>query len=190
MVSTFEIQKNLQNVLAEHPITVKTYLTKDELIIVLNRSRRKPINYENVTRIVETQLIEWQLEGIKKLKIFGRSTHQNYPEWQQVIEINANHLTKKSNRNQIHIPDTAKLIPTFFKTLTSKKVTAQAGNRLYRIKLALLVPGFGTFLYGIWLICNAEMAGFILFLITAVLATGLAVVEALDVLCQEMNRRD
>lgn len=190
MVSTFEIQKVLQNVLAEHLLTVKTYLTKDELIIVLNRSRRKPINYENVIQIVENHLSEWQLDGIKKLKIFGRSNHQNYPEWQQVIEINANNLTRKSNRNPIHIPDTAKLIPKFFKTLTSKKVTAQAGSRLYRIKVALLVPGFCTFLYGIWLICNAEMAGLILFLITAVLATGLAIVEALDVLCQEINRRD
>lgn len=190
MVSTFEIQKILQNVLADHPLTIKTYLTKDELIIVLNRSRRKPINYENVIQIVENQLNEWQLDGIKKLKIFGRSNHKNYPEWQQVIEIKANNFTSKSNRNPIHIPDTAKLIPKFFKTLTTRKMTAKAGNRLYRIKLALLVPVFLTFLCGIWLICHAEMAGFILFLITAVLATGLAIVEAFDVLCQEMNRRD
>ncbi|WP_017715869.1 hypothetical protein [Kamptonema formosum] len=190
MVSTFEIQKDLQVALADRPIAVKAHLTKDELIIVINRSRGNPINYEDLLKIIENQLLEWQLDGIAKVKIFGRINDQSHPEWQKAFEMRGNRIQMKSERPAPHIQKNGRLILNIASTLTSKRVKVKASSRLMTVKLGLLGAASFTLIYGTSLVAKAETAGFIMFLSATVLATGLAVVEAIDILCEEIKRRD
>lgn len=190
MVSTFEIQKDLQVALADRPIAVKAHLTKDELIIVINRSRGKPINYEDLLKIIENQLLDWQLDGIAKVKIFGRINDQSHPEWQQAFEMHGNRIQMKSDRQPPHIQKNGRLILNIASTLSSKKLKEKVSSRLLTVKLGLLGAASFTLIYGTSLVAKAETPGFIMFLSATVLATGLAVVEAIDVLCEEIKRRD
>ncbi len=189
MVSAIDIEKSLQDALPEQRFTVKTHLNKDELILVINRSRRTQINYNTLAKIVEEHWLDWQLEGIKKIKIFGRINYQSQPEWHQVVDIERpRQLIGRGDRKQlIHLEGNGRLISNILKALKDKKIKDRGAAKLLRLKLALIGPCMFAFIDGAWLTGQSETQGYILLLVSTVLATGLAVVEAIDILRKEMK---
>lgn len=188
IVNAIDIEKYLQDALPEQRFTVKTHFHKDELILIINRARRAQIDYNNLVKIIQDNWLNWQLEGIKKIKIFGKMSSEVKPEWYHVLDLDKGKMIENNEGKQlINLEGNTQLISNILKALKNKKIKDRGAAKIMRIKLALICPCIFAFLDGVWLTGNSETQGYILLLVSAVMATGLAVVEAIDILRKELR---
>lgn len=188
IVNAIDIEKYLQDALPEQRFTVKTHFHKDELILIINRARRAEIDYNNLVKIIQDNWLNWQLEGIKKIKIFGKMSSEVKPEWYHVLDLDKGKMIENNEGKQlINLEGNTQLISNILKALKNKKIKDRGAAKIMRIKLALICPCIFAFLDGVWLTGNSETQGYILLLVSAVMATGLAVVEAIDILRKELR---
>ncbi|HIK29406.1 MAG: hypothetical protein N3E45_15780 [Oscillatoriaceae bacterium SKW80] len=186
--AAIDIEKSLQDALPEQRFTVKTHFHKDELILIINRARRAQIDYNNLVKVIEYNLLNWQLEGIKKIKIFGRMSCESKPEWYQVLDLEKSKMIVNGEGKQmINLEGNNQLISNILKALKNKKIKDRGAAKLMRIKLALICPCMFAFIDGVWMTGQSETQGYVLLLVSAVMATGLAVVEAIDILRKELR---
>ncbi|MBD2043113.1 serine/threonine-protein kinase [Microcoleus sp. FACHB-672] len=82
-----EIQKVLQEALNPYEVKVQVSLAKAQLTIVINREEEHKVNYFEVTRVIQSQLNELQLNALERVKVFGRVNKQSTPEWQKVLKV-------------------------------------------------------------------------------------------------------
>lgn len=103
IVKAIDIEKYLQDALPEQRFTVKTHFHKDELILIINRARRAQIDYNNLVKIIQENWLNWQLEGIKKIKIFGKMSSEIKPEWYQVLDLDKCKMRENEGKQMINL---------------------------------------------------------------------------------------
>ncbi len=98
-------------------ITVKTNLKQDCLQIMLEST--KTPEQQSVVPVVRDGLIQLNLESVTKVKVLGRETGEDFPDWQEEFELTKNAIVQSNQDSQLSTQQQPSFFDSVFGTIAT-----------------------------------------------------------------------
>ncbi|MDJ1170526.1 serine/threonine protein kinase [Roseofilum sp. BLCC_M154] len=82
-----EVENALKSTLDPYWVKLKIYWGKKHFTLFLIRDEDTPVNYTYLVKKIEETIAKFSLDSIKTVKIYGRLSNNQSPEWQNILNL-------------------------------------------------------------------------------------------------------